>query len=1513
MAWLTSVLQGASSVTSSVVAGAIGGLAAGGRCDCHCEWSAAPDHGFLQVCPALPPPPVTTLALVGVGLFLAGVLFGACLVIGEARLEWFSQLQRGSRVLVRYEGYPLWHERLLVARLAPSRWVVATPSGDIYDEDLMESDGVHRVGPLGGFGAGMANVEVFRFVNLAAQEKRELLEAGEDYVRDNEGDLDIDAESRQVLVAQHVLPPRGGAGPGAAPAPGEAGVPAAALPGAAAGVAGVAAESRRGFTLGDAVAVSTGQLLASGDRGVFTVPGAGPLCVAAAGSLSSGAGEGGLRTLPVRFDRSNRRFREYGDAVVCFSETAQAGWSVAGPRTCSTCKWLLQEHAYISKVLERACVFDQLKGSELETSEVLSGRYQLWGELRATELRAAEAGEGGDGRLLGAALVCPALEEHAAGKLAQVVGSGMASGPQPPDDRPRDLLPFAGGRALDELHLGTTGGGLSAAGNRKAWRRRVEEARLRSGLDALSELGGGGRASSDAQATAAQASAVRPLAKLYGERGLQCMLAGCSGLLRDPAEAQAALRELGPAMALDPVLRLMGLHARALPGGAELLDKGILEKATVVKETAGAFFVKRKDGLLRLIFDTGRSNCHFAPPLCTSLASGESLADLESEPGARLWAASADVEICFYQCELPASLRPLFVLPPILARHLPARWRKWLGLAEGDDECAFQARGAPMGWARAVHFIQRAHEHLLLCYIDNLAVISDNECEAVNGVAHMLMELDGAGVKAHLDKPDPSSGSLELLGFEHVAHQRLWRPAPETFWRVAKALEYVLRAGATPSGPELERLVGHLVSMMMPRRDLWDAAGRPWPSARRDLRWAHALLPTIVARSDLKWLLVVTAHDASEWVCGAAESLRGSADAGRARRLRERARFRGPLATAGGSQREHARLHGEEELLRLPDAAVLLSGGHAHFQEVPRELLRGDGWAAVAPRAFRRPDSIHNLEAAALTWRVRRAARALDGAAMEARRLATALAGRAPAEAPPRAAHRQRSRSPEARLQRTLNSEGAAGLDCADSGGLGARSRLPPRPGRPTRGLGALRPPRSPPAPSPGLAAEVGIKRLAPRLPRLAQNSARPPTQVQYARALMELAGWLAVTPLPEWAASTRGEHLSDFLSVLFDRGGGPHAGKLIASALPWALPPLGLTMRSTFPLTHQTGLALLGGQVIRPIGGMPGALGQATIVLHPEDLGAPSKTGLVEALDLPEHQWVGHALLKRKERRAPLQRLCPISRGELLAEMKRAAAAVGCEVLRPTPRGLRRGGASRDKALGRRSLGDTQLRGKRGSPLGAQRYQKQAGISEQLKRLALEGKVFLEVFVGAGRLSQALRRRGAAVMSIDARRGPRRDLRAQEVFNVVKGSRAPAGSRMPAALRPPQQPRGLAGLPPRGAAKLAEGNALADRAGQLARLALEREVPGGEENPAQPHLWALPSRGRFLLQPNAFDVVVDYCAAKCTGRGTCSFSGQPHIQLAGKARGDPSFRTVQKNEYPPQLRKRRVARLAAA
>ena len=229
------------------------------------------------------------------------------------------------------------------------------------------------------------------------------------------------------------------------------------------------------------------------------------------------------------------------------------------------------------------------------------------------------------------------------------------------------------------------------------------------------------------------------------------------------------------------------------------------------------------------------------------------------------------------------------------------------------------------------------------------------------------------------------------------------------------------------------------------------------------------------------------------------------------------------------------------------------------------------------------------------------------------------------------------------------------------------------------------------------------------------------------------------------------------------------------------------------------------------------------------------------------------------------------------------------------------------------------------------------------------EERIFLEVFAGDANLSRAFQRRRCTVFCIDIRRGPHHDLRCREVFDTVQGwlrvglvwclwlgtpcnsfskaRRAPPGSAMPSALRSPAQPRGLPGLTGKDKAKLQEGNALADRAGQLQRLAYALHVPGGEENPYSSYLWQLRNRVLFGRQPHVHDVRVDYCAFGtpfrartrlrlwgcelpqltvagaapcCTGRGVCSFSGRPHQQLSGAVKGE--FATARKNSYPPEL-----------
>lgn len=57
------------------------------------------------------------------------------------------------------------------------------------------------------------------------------------------------------------------------------------------------------------------------------------------------------------------------------------------------------------------------------------------------------------------------------------------------------------------------------------------------------------------------------------------------------------------------------------------------------------------------------------------------------------------------------------------------------------------------------------------------------------------------------------NGAVELLGFELTKEGTGWRRARKKFWRLAAALQFILEGGACCTGREVERLVGHIVSV----------------------------------------------------------------------------------------------------------------------------------------------------------------------------------------------------------------------------------------------------------------------------------------------------------------------------------------------------------------------------------------------------------------------------------------------------------------------------------------------------------------------------------------------------------------------------------------------------------------------------------------------------------------------------------------------------------------------------
>ena len=150
------------------------------------------------------------------------------------------------------------------------------------------------------------------------------------------------------------------------------------------------------------------------------------------------------------------------------------------------------------------------------------------------------------------------------------------------------------------------------------------------------------------------------------------MLQDSRAMLRDPLEAESLINERQPGRAMDPIL---GRRGRAYGKFIEqLFNAGIIEQGNVLEE-AGLFFVKKKNGDLRLIFDTRRPNCWYKDPSSVALFSGESLSSLEVSSTDHIHLRTGDVECCFYQYALPEHHRVYFGIPLIKAMHLPATLR----------------------------------------------------------------------------------------------------------------------------------------------------------------------------------------------------------------------------------------------------------------------------------------------------------------------------------------------------------------------------------------------------------------------------------------------------------------------------------------------------------------------------------------------------------------------------------------------------------------------------------------------------------------------------------------------------------------------------------------------------------------------------------------------------------------------------------------------------------------------
>eukprot|EP00973_Karenia_brevis_P074958 10416610-Karenia_brevis.AAC.1 len=156
-----------------------------------------------------------------------------------------------------------------------------------------------------------------------------------------------------------------------------------------------------------------------------------------------------------------------------------------------------------------------------------------------------------------------------------------------------------------------------------------------------------------------------PLADAQWYKGWRC------NLLRDPAEVPRLQEELGLRKPfLEPTLFEQPLKYAGFV--IEMFERQMVKFSVSDSTTSnlGIFFVKKKDGSSRIIFDTRICNLYFRPPSHTRLLSASAVAGIQCGEHETLYFSSGDFKNCFYVIGVPDDLIQYFTLPSRQASFL---------------------------------------------------------------------------------------------------------------------------------------------------------------------------------------------------------------------------------------------------------------------------------------------------------------------------------------------------------------------------------------------------------------------------------------------------------------------------------------------------------------------------------------------------------------------------------------------------------------------------------------------------------------------------------------------------------------------------------------------------------------------------------------------------------------------------------------------------------------------------
>ena len=276
-----------------------------------------------------------------------------------------------------------------------------------------------------------------------------------------------------------------------------------------------------------------------------------------------------------------------------------------------------------------------------------------------------------------------------------------------------------------------------------------------------------------------------------------------------------------------------------------LLRLGLVELRSYQPATIGVFFVRKKNGRLRLIFDTRILNSHFVEPAHSCLPSPAAWCDFRLDEQSPLVLSHTDIDNAFYRIRAPPGLSEWFRLPKVDVREL-RKLDPSIRFPDSSDSryCTPSLLVLAAGWSWSLYFCQAMlmqgfelagfrDSQLVLdrvpaprvdadCtvgagYVDNAAVVGCSDAAVSSGIFGVKKALESKGLTCS----DVVCGTTDepFLGLHFGRNTGKISVRRHRIWRIRLAILHVIRLGRC-SGLQLQIILSHFTWAVLVRHEL---------------------------------------------------------------------------------------------------------------------------------------------------------------------------------------------------------------------------------------------------------------------------------------------------------------------------------------------------------------------------------------------------------------------------------------------------------------------------------------------------------------------------------------------------------------------------------------------------------------------------------------------------------------------------------------------------------------------